>query len=273
MSYVNLERTELRASLSSWITSAMNALNAAAHEWLIGYIHWPRHRCPKAYDDDEAFARCPNMFEWYFDQPCCRAHPSTAPIWPFEDSHPRITKHPMVDDGAFYRRHLLFNRNVTDRFESLVASHGLRLGETIAVSWRGTDNVADGRPRVPIEQYFPVIDRILEVEPDLAVFVKAEEQGATDTLLRRYPNAITVPEFFSARAGESQMQDWVSPAPGYERGMQVALLILLFSRCKFLLKINANLSDIAARLSSGTVINVRTLKSQRCLRRSPSKTA
>jgi len=273
MSYVNLERTELRASLSSWITSAMNVLNAAAHEGLIGYIHWPRHRCPKAYEDDEAFARCPNMFEWYFDQPCCRTHPSGAPIWPFEDSHPTITKHPIADDAAFYRKHLLFNRDVTERFERLVAEHRLRLDSTIAVSWRGTDNVVDGRPRVPIEQYFPIIDRILEVEPELDVFVKAEEQGATEALLRRYPNAITLPEFFSARAGETQMQDWVSPAPGYERGMEVALLILLFSKCKFLLKSSANLSDIAARLSSGTAVNVPTMKFRGCLRRSPSKTA
>ena len=256
MKYVNLERTELRASLSSWINSAMNALNAASREGLTGYIHWPQHRCPKAYHDSEAFARCPNMFEWYFHQACCRAHPSTAPIWAYEDSHPVITRHPIEDYRAFFRQHLLFNRDVTDRLETLVARHRLCLDNTIAVSWRGTDNVIDGRPRVPIEQYFPVIDRILEVERDFDIFVKAEEQGATDTLLRRYPKAIALPEFFTASAGETQMQDWVSPASGYERGMQVVLLILLFSKCKFLLKNNANLSDIATRLSFGRVINI-----------------
>ena len=256
MNYVNLERTELRASLSSWINSAMNALNAASREGLTGYIHWPQHRCPKAYHDSEAFARCPNMFEWYFHQACCRAHPSTAPIWAYEDSHPVITRHPIADYRAFFRQHLLFNRDVTERLENLVARHGLCLDNTIAVSWRGTDNVIDGRPRVTIEQYFPVIDRILEVARDFDLFVKAEEQGATDTLLRRYPKAIALPEYFTASAGETQMQDWVSPASGYERGMQVVLLILLFSKCKFLLKNNANLSDIATRLSFGRVINI-----------------
>jgi hypothetical protein len=95
MSYVYLERKDLGASLSSWITTAMNALNAAFAERLTGYIHWPEHHC--------------------------------------------------------------------------------------------------------------------------------------------------------ADAGEKQMQDWVSPASGYERGMQAVLLILLFSKCKYPLKNNANLSDIATR--------------------------
>ena len=52
------------------------------------------------------------------------------------------------------------------------------------------------------------------------------------------------------------MQDWVNPASGYERGMQAVLLIQLFSKCKYLLKNNANLSDIATRLSVGKIYDV-----------------
>ena len=255
MSYVYLERKDLGASLSSWITTAMNALNAAFAEGLTGYIHWPEHRCPSAYHDREAFARCPNMFEWYFDQPWCQAErPSATPIWVYEDSHAITSRHPIDDFSAFYRHYLLFNNDVAARLDALLTRYGLRPEHAIAVSWRGTDNVIDGRPRTPIEKYFPVIDAILEAEPDIAIVAKPEERGATETLLHRYPKAIVPSEFFIADAGEKQMQDWVSPASGYERGMQAVLLILLFSKCKYLLKNNANLSDIATRLSVGKVI-------------------
>jgi hypothetical protein len=256
MSHVYLERKDLGASLSSWIISAMSALNSAFAEGLTGYIHWPEHRCPSAYYDREAFARCPNMFEWYFDQPWFQTERlSTTPIWVYEDSDAITSRHPIDDVSGFYRKHLLFNNDVAARLDVLLRRYRLRPEQAVAVSWRGTDNVIDGRPRTPIEKFFPVIDEILEADPDIAIVAKPEERGVTETLLHRYPKAIVPSEFFIADAGEKQMQDWVSPAPGYERGMQVVLLILLFSRCKYLLKNNANLADIATRLSAGKVIN------------------
>jgi hypothetical protein len=253
-SYVSLERKDRGASLSSWINSALNALNAAFGEGLRGYIHWPECRCPTAYFDREAFARCPNMFEWYFDQSCGQvARPAGLPIWIYEETHAIVSRHPIANYSTFFRRYLRFNSAVTARLEALLAHYGLRPEQAIAVSWRGTDNVVDGRPRIPIDNYFPVIDAILEAEPDIAIVAKPEERGATEALLQRYPKTIVPAEFFIAEAGEKRMQDWVSPASGYERGMQVVLLILLFSRCKYLLKNNANLSDIATRLSDGSV--------------------
>jgi hypothetical protein len=256
MSYVYLERKDLGASLSSWITTSMNALNAAVAEGVTGCIRWPEHRSPRAYHDEDAFDRCPNMFEWYFDQPWCQAErPAAAPIWVYEDAHEMISRYPIANFSAFFRQYLLFNAEVVARLEALLARYGLRPEQALAVSWRGTDNVIDGRPRIPIDSFFPVIDGILEAEPDLTIVAKPEERGAAEALLRRYPKAIVPSEFFVAEAGETQMQDWVNPASGYERGMEVALLILLFSRCRYLLKNNANLSDIATRLSVGEVIS------------------
>ena len=256
MRYVFLERKDLGASLSSWIGSAMSLLNAAFVEGLTGCIHWPEHHAPRAYRDRAAFARCPNMFEWYFDQPWCQGpRPLAAPRWTFEDALDLVARHPIADVSTFWRQHLLFNADVTARFETLLARYALRPDRTLAIAWRGTDNVADGRPRIEIDAFFPAIDAILEAEPNLAIVAKPEERGAAEALLHRYPAAIVPEEFFLAEAGETRMQDWVNPASGYERGMEAVLLLLLFSKCKYLLKNNANLSDIASRLSGGQVIS------------------
>jgi hypothetical protein len=256
MQCVSLERVDLRASLSSWITTAMTSLNAAFQEGFGGYINWPRPRSPAAYRDANAFARCPNMFEWYFCQPSCEACPPGAPAWVYEASQAVIGRHSIADKRTFYRRHLLFNTDVTSRMEDLLRKHRIRPENTIAVSWRGTDSVVDGRLRTPIEKYFPVIDGILEAEPEAVIFAKPEERGAAEALLRRYERTIIPSEFFTAKTGETRMQDWLSSATGFERGMQVLLLILVFARCKYLLRNLANLSEIASHLSDGKVIRV-----------------
>ncbi|MGE4053814.1 MAG: hypothetical protein AB7F99_03350, partial [Vicinamibacterales bacterium] len=142
MSCVYLERKDLGASLSSWITTAMNALNAAFAEGLTGYVHWPEHHSPRAYRDSEAFERCPNMFAWYFDQPWCQAEPpSGAPVWVYEDAHEIISRHPINNFSAFFRKYLVFNNDVVTRLDALLARYALRPEHAIAVSWRGTDNV------------------------------------------------------------------------------------------------------------------------------------
>jgi hypothetical protein len=257
MNCVYLERRPDGSSLSSWITTAMAGLNAAYGEGLTAYIRWPQHRCPEAYRDAEAFARCPNMFEWYFRQPSCQeGHQSGAPIWLHGEDAVMVDRHPIENIHAFYQKQLLFNSDVMGRSDALLQKYSLRPENTIAVSWRGTD-IAYDRPRISIDEYFPVIDEILDAEPDIAIFAKPEERGAAETLLQRFPKAIIPSEFFMANTGEKQMQDLVSSAAGYERGMQVALLILLFSRCKYLLINDANLSLIARWLSDGNVVNIR----------------
>lgn len=266
MACVKLERTERGSSMSSWITLAMNALHAAFAEGVNGCVHWPATRCPRAYFDAEAFSRRPNMFDWYFHQPWCEQDRAAADeTWRWEHAYVLADRHPIVDLSAFFRRYLIFNADVADRFERLSSSYGLHPSRTIALAWRGTDNVVDGRPRVPIESFFPVVDRLLDAEPDLAIVAKPEERGAAEMLLRRYPNAIVPQEFFIAESGEPLMQDWVNPASGYERGMQVALLMLLYSKCRYLLKNNANLSDIATRLSTGTVFSWTSATDYACI--------
>jgi hypothetical protein len=143
---------------------------------------------------------------------------------------------------------------VAARACDLAARHHLDLSRTLAVAWRGTDKKTEATV-IPIERYFPVIDRLLREEPDLVLFSKPEEEGVLAALRSRYP-LVTFPGFFLARTGEEQMADRVNPASGYERGMQAALLIYFYSQAKYLLRNASSLADVAAFLSAGTVIQV-----------------
>src|SRR5438045_1992053 len=98
MNHVHLERRDLSASLSSWITTAMNMLNAAIARGSIGYVYWPEHRCPRAYHDGGAFSRCPNTFEWYFDQWWYDPLPASATeTWVYEVTCSLTNQHPIAD--------------------------------------------------------------------------------------------------------------------------------------------------------------------------------
>jgi len=75
-------------------------------------------------------------------------------------------------------------------------------------------------------------------------------------MLDRYPQAFSMSEFFSAETGERQMMDRINPVRGYERGKQVVLLILFYSRCKYLFKNASNMTNVAGYLSHGEVRDI-----------------
>jgi len=254
---VILRRKDRDASLASWINTTMNALQAAQAEGLAAYVDWPADACPSAYGEAAAFARCPNMFEWYFEQPALARSPGDGcPVWIYEDMQAMVVRHQAFERRHFYPRHLRPNAAVLARLQALLERHAIDPARTIAVAWRGTDNVVDGRTRRPITDCYAEIDALLDADPGLSIVAKPEEQDAADALCRRYPQALVPPEFFLAPPGSTQMQDRINPAPGFERGMQPVLLMLLYARCRFLLKNSANLADCAAWMSSGRVCSM-----------------
>ena len=48
----------------------------------------------------------------------------------------------------------------------------------------------------------------------------------------------------------------VSPLSGYERGLQPALMVWLFSKCAWLIKNRASTSAVASWLSDGEIISI-----------------
>ena len=260
--YVYLEKTDCGATLTTWIYCAMWQLYAAEQMGLTGYVSWPRTpgRSLTPYQDPAAFDRQPNMFEWYFKQPMVPQGqvPPLDRVWTWE-SCPELGRYsfmslPLSDIRAYYQKHLHFNDVVEARGHLLATKYNLDFDKLIGLTWRGTDCVTDGRPWMPIETYFPFLDDILTQEPDLRIMATAEEASVLDPLLRRYPQAFNIDEFYSSPKGCLQNPERFSPMSGYERGMQPALMVWLFSKCKHYIKNRSSSGGVASWLSNGNIV-------------------
>lgn len=250
---VYLEKQDFGATLTTWVYCAMWQLYAAHHEGMDGYINWPNHpiKCLKDLRDPGKFASQPNMYDWYFRQPdVIGAPPPRHATWNWELDGAGTGKHvlmgqPVEAIKAFYRDHFHFNGDVEARGHALANKYSLDFPNTIGITWRGTDCVTDGRPRLPIEVYFPFIDDILAEKPGLRIMATAEEEKILDPLLARYPQAFKIEEFISSPHGHAQNPERFSPVSGFERGMQPALMVWLFSRCGYYIKNRSSTGAIA----------------------------
>lgn len=268
---VYLEHTDVGATLTTWIYCSFWQMFSAERLGLRSYINWPRDRKRALYHyyDDKKFDETPNMFHWYFEQPMADADEASREaslIWEWTAPPPELAKaqgeHQLYTTPshirAFYQKHLKLNAEVNARGAALAQKYNIDFSKTIGVTWRGTDSRMDGRPRMPIETYFPFLDNILANEPDLRIMCTAEESGILAPLLLRYPQAFMVHEFETApttnnpRIGDNPER--FSLKSGFERGMQPALMVYLFSKCAYLIKNRASTSAVASWLSNGKTI-------------------
>lgn len=256
MSIVYLEKTDIGSTLAAWLYCAMWQLYSAEQSGNQGYINWPKDRSLKTHQDDVVFARLPNMYDWYLEQPSVKSPLSPQEVWTWEIGRPEISTYNLMNNSAavirsYFKKNCRFNIDVETRGAALVAKYNIDFASTIGVTWRGTDCVTDGRPYLPIEVYFPFIDDILNERPGLRIIATAEEDGVLDPLLKRYSQAVSVSEFYSVPSGCKQSPEWFNPSSGYERGMQPALMMWLFSKCMFYVKNRSNTGLVASWLSDG----------------------
>jgi hypothetical protein len=263
---VYIEKTDVGATLTTWIYCAFWQMWAAEKLGVTPYINWPNGFTPpralEPYRDPAQFAKSPNMFDWYFEQPFTTSPPprTDCKIWTWEDC-PEAGQYPLMSEPLstikeYYKKHLKFNKTVDDRGEALVQKYGIDFSNTIGITWRGTDNVTDGRPRLPIELYYPFIDEILEENPDMRIMCTAEETQILEPLLAKYKQAFVIEEFFSSPLGHPHNPERFSPFSGYERGMQPALMVWLFSKCAHYIKNRSSTGAVASWLSSGRIVNL-----------------
>jgi hypothetical protein len=107
---------------------------------------------------------------------------------------------------------------------------------------------------LPIELYFPFLDKILRAEPDLRIACTAEEQDVLKPLLARYKQAFVIEEFYASPLHDLRNPERFSPFSGFERGMQPALMVWLFSRCKHYVKNRSSTGAVASWLSTGHIV-------------------
>ena len=169
MQPIYLEKTDIHATLTTWIYCAFWQMWAAEQ---MGnnevYINWPStpNKSLSAYQDSNKFSETPNMYEWYFLQPKVSIPPPREVIWEWENcpeaGQYNFMAQPLSVIKDYYKKYLHFNDATNQRGQAIVDKYNIDFSKTIGITWRGTDIYLDGRPRIPIETYFPFIDEILE---------------------------------------------------------------------------------------------------------------
>lgn len=256
---IYLEKNDIHSTLTTWIYCAFWQMWSAEQQGInYVYINWPLGKSLKSYEEFERFKRQPNMYEWYFRQPkidyidLLRNETWTWETW--KDPTPGLMAQPLSVIKDYYKKHLHFSDEVNERGQQIVDKYGIDFSKTIGISWRGTDIYLDGRPRIPIETYFPFIDEVLE--PGMRIMCTAEEETILQPLLNRYPQAFNIDEFVSAPFGAKDNPERNDNRSGFERGLQPALMVWLFSKCAHYIKNRSSTGAVASWLSDGRIVNI-----------------
>ncbi len=259
-----LEKNDIHSTLTTWIYCAYWQAWAAEQIGRTPYFHWPSGGFLQSYEDKEKFKQIPNGYDWYFVQPHFQTKPERHATWTWEtpnwganiDVTPyQFFSQSLADCKAFYKKTLKFNDEVNARGQALVDKYEIDFTKTIGVTWRGTDIYLDGRPHLPIEVYFPWIDDVLEKNPDHRIICTAEETQILDPLLKRY-NAVIIEEFEQVPIGGKNNPERFSQRSGFERGMQPALMVWLFSKCAYYVKNRSSTGMVASFISEGSITTI-----------------
>ncbi len=257
---IYLEKNDIHSTLTTWIYCHFWQMFSAEQLGYKSYINWFQGSGSlKSYQDPQKFSQIPNMYNWYFKQPMLETIEFDEK-WTWENWRDPIPvslmAQPLSVMKEYFKKHLHFNDETNRRGQLLVDKYNIDFKKTIGITWRGTDVYLDGRPRIPIEVYFPFIDEILEKEPDLRLACTAEEETILDPLFARYPNAFKIEEFYSAPFMCKDNPERFSPMSGYERGLQPALMVWLFSKCAHYIKNRSSTGAVASWLSDGRIVSI-----------------
>lgn len=259
---IYIQKNDPHTTLTTWLYCSFQMMWAAEQLGHKAYINWPNgYGSLIPYRDNAMFAKSPNQYQWYFMQPHKELDgyaPQRDATWIWEgwaDPMPvNFMAQPLQVIKDYYKKNLIFNQTTNERGQTLVKKYHIDFSKTIGLTWRGTDNVTDGRPRLPIETYFPWIDDILKDHPDYRIMATAEEKEILTPLLKHYQNAFTIDEFVSSPLGSAHNPERLGTMSGYEKGLQPALMVWLFSKCAHYIKNRSSTGAIASWLSNGRIV-------------------
>lgn len=254
---IYLEKTDIYSTLTTWLYCHFWQMFAAEQQGHDVYINWPEKRSLQSYHDPAKFSQEPNMYNWFFKQPKVQqAEKTTTWVWEnWKDPTPvPFMAQPLSVIKDYYKKHLHFSDEVEQRGLALMFKYKIDFANTIGITWRGTDIYLDGRPRIPIETYFPFIDDVLK--PGMRIMCTAEEETILEPLLARYPEAFKIDEFISSPFQHKHNPERFSPVSGFERGMQPALMVWLFSKCAHYIKNRSSTGAVASWLSDGRIVSL-----------------
>jgi hypothetical protein len=263
---IYIEKSDIGATWTTFIYCAFWQMWSAEQIGNDAYINWPDNfqpgRCLRDLIDKEKFKEEPNMYNWFLKQPKVQNPPPRSEcevqMWEqWKDPSPvGFMAQPLSVIKDYYKKHLHFNDTVNQRGQAIVDKYGIDFSNTIGLTWRGTDNVTDGRPRLSIGTYFPFIDDILKENPNMRIMATSEEESILDPLFAKYPNVFKIEEFYSSPLGHPHNPERFSPISGFERGMQPALMVWLFSKCAHYIKNRSSTGAVASWLSNGRIVSL-----------------
>lgn len=260
---IYLEKTDIHATLTTWIYCAFWQMWSAEQQGKDVYINWSEGKCLIDLTDKNKFREISNLYEWYFVQPKYTLGTKVfsnndIEFWTWEnwkDTQPiPFMAQPLSVIKDYYKKNLIFNETVNKRGQEIVDKYGIDFSKTIGITWRGTDNVTDGRVTMPIEKYYKYIDMALEQIPDARIMCTAEETEVLQPLLNKYPQAFNIDEFYSSPKGSLQNPERHIPLSGFERGLQPVLMVWLFSKCAWYIKNRSSTGAVASWLSDGQIV-------------------
>lgn len=267
---IHILKNDIHCTLTTFFYCNFSQLYSAQMQGHRGYINWVRNGgFVQSYDDEQMYSKFPNAYSWYFKQPMFEEGetPSMDDAWTWEIDGAKMKEFNLMSQPLsvikdFYKKNLIFNDETNKRGQKIIDRYAIDPSKTIGITHRSTDiyleslNGNQGRKYTDIELYYPWIDKALEAIPDARIACTAEEQSKLDPLFARYPQAFLIEEFYQVPLGGKQNPERVSPMSGYERGLQPALMVWLFSKCAWLIKNRASTSAVASWLSDGEIVNI-----------------
>ncbi|NQU81206.1 MAG: hypothetical protein HQ543_06775 [Bacteroidetes bacterium] len=143
----------------------------------------------------------------------------------------------------FVTKHLKVKTTILNRLDSIANKYDFNFDNTIGVCHRGTDR--GETPHVEYARYLPVINKLLSANRKLRIYIQSDEIEFVDFIRSRYPNSFHILDFqISSKTGSVVHK--TNKKSGYEMGIDCVLMMLLLSKCNYLVKNFSNLTDFAA---------------------------
>lgn len=263
---IYITKNDIHSTMTTYFYCCFSMLYSAQQQGHKGYLNWFRNGgFVKSYDDEKMYQDHPSAYSWYFKQPMGQIAMDNQWTWEIDGDkfgHHNLMTQPLNVIKEFYKKHLIFNEETNRRGQLIANKYNIDFSKIIGICWRGGDiyleslNGNQGRKYTSIEYYFEWIDKALEAIPDAKIACTSEEQEILEPLFKRYPQAFLIEEFYQVPKGSQHNPERVSPMSGYERGLQPALMVWLFSKCVWLIKNRASTSAVASWCSDGEIVNI-----------------
>lgn len=238
------------AGFFSYVQTALEGIHNAIENNLIPVVDYR-----KGMEHYKAHDKPHNVWDLYFEQPY-KAEDITKDFIEYKYGYTegyigrcKFMKNNVFDIKEimslrpFVVKHLKVKAIILNRLNITANKYKFNFDNTIGVCYRGTDRKET--PRVEYVRYLPVINKLLKANRKLRIYIQSDEIEFVDFIKSRYPNSFYILDFQISSKGGSVVHK-INKKSGYEMGIDCVLMMLLLSKCKYMVKNFSNLTDFTA---------------------------